>query len=276
MRTQTTAALVAALAVVLAASAPARAQAPINSNVALQPAKGGLIIRQQFRYTRADFDKNGANLDIQLVTSATTLVYGITDRFTVLLTTPVALSRRIQNNSTGTSDTDSGVADLTALAKLRLYRNDSTPTNTARFDVLLGAEIPSGDDVFSSDTVDPIVGGVYTIAYGRHALSADLLWKFNTAGGAAGTDAMRYDAAYSFRLAPAEYLTPNPTAWFALIELNGRYETNADSEVFLSPGVQYVTKRWIGEATIQLPAWQNLDHRPEAEYVIGLSVRVQF
>jgi len=254
----------------------ARAQAPINSDVALQPSPGHWILRQQFRYAETDVDKGDADLDISRVTSFTTAVYGVTDEFTVLATAPVVLSRRTKDNATGESDTDGGLADATVLGKLRLYRNDFGPTDTARFDLLGGLELPTGQDAFSSDSVAPIIGGVATITLGRHDFSADALWTFNTAGGKAGEDLLKYDAAYIYRLWPEEYATGQTTQLNGVIELNGFSWTDGDNELFVSPGVQYVTRRWIAEATVQLPVWQNLDRRPETEFVVGLSLRVQF
>ncbi len=251
------------------------AQAPINSNVALQPRKGGWIVRQQFRFSKADFAAPGANLDVNLLTSATTVVFGATDSLTFLLTTPAALSKRITNNLTGSRSTTSGLADMTALSKIRLYRNDSSPTDTARFNALAGLELPTGTNGFSSDSVDPIVGGVFTIARGRAFFDADFLWKFNTAQGAS-PDLLRYDVAFIYRAWPAEYTSPNPTAWNVLLEFNGLYETNGDNELFVAPGVQYITTRWIAEATIQLPIWQEVDNRPESNFILGLSLRFVF
>jgi len=265
-------------AVVLAGAlaTQARAQAPINSDVALQPSTGHWILRQQIRYAEADLDQGGADLDISRVTSFTTAVYGVTDEFTLLATAPVVLSRRIKDNATGESDTDGGLADIAALGKLRLYRNDFGPTDTARFDLLGGVELPTGQDAFSSDSVDPIIGGVGTLTLGRHYFSADALWKFNTAGGQAGEDLLKYDAAYIYRLWPEEYAAGQTTQLNGVLELNGFSWTDGDNELFLSPGVQYVTRRWIAEATVQLPVWQDLDSRPETEFVVGLSLRVQF
>ena len=251
----------------------AAAQAPINSNVALQPSRGGVIIRQQFRYAEADLTTPTTTLDFRLLTSSTTIVYGVTDAFTVLINQPIVLSRRVRSSATGSSDVDAGAADTTILGKYRIYRNDFGPARTARFDLIGGAELPTGADAFSGDSINPIIGGVFTITDGRHAFSADLLWKQNTGD---GPNLLRYDAAYSLRLAPERYTSPNPTALFGVIELNGFSQSNGDQELFLSPGIQYVTTRWIAEATVQIPIWQSLDHRPERDFVIGLSVRFQF
>lgn len=264
------------LAAVVAALAPAaaHAQAPINSNVALQPAKGGLILRQQIRYSDAELDRPGSDADIELATATTTLVYGATDAVTLLLDMPVVISERFEDDAAGVIDTEAGLADWTALAKIRLHRRDTGPLATTRLDAIAGLEAPTGDDAFSSDSTDPIVGAVFTKTEGRNAFSADLLWKFDTSGG--GTDLLRYDAAYVRRLSPARYTRADQAAINGLLELNGVYEADGDNEVFLSPGAQYVTRRWILEASVQLPVAQDVDDRPEADFILALGVRVQF
>lgn len=264
------------LLVVAGVTLRAHAQAPINSNVALQPSKGGLIIRQQFRYSEAEHTTPLGDVRIDLASSFTTFAYGVSDELTLIVDTPFVLSRRIENDTTGDDDTDSGFGDLRLLSKLRLYRDDFGPTDTTRFDLIAGLEVPTGQDEFSSESFDPILGGVFTHIEGRHAFDADALWHFNTGGGSRGDDLLRYDAAYLYRLSPETYASTDPTGLFGSIELNGSYETNGDHELFLSPGIQFITTRWIVEATVQLPVHQDLDHRAQRDFIIGVGFRIQF
>ncbi len=254
----------------------AHAQAPINSNVALQPGTDRLIIRQRFRYTEADLSAPIGDLDIRLTSSITTFVYGLSSELTLILTTPFVLSRRTENNTSGADDTDSGFADLRLLSKLRLYRDDFGPTNTRRFDLIGGLELPTGNSEFTSESVDPILGGVFSHIEDRHSFHADALWQVNTGGGDRSDDLLRYDFAYVYRLSPETYASDRPTALFGSAELNGFYETNGDHELFVSPGVQYVTIRWTHEATVQIPQWQDLNHRAERDFIVGIGFRVQF
>jgi hypothetical protein len=47
--------------------------------------------------------------------------------------------------------------------------------------------------------------------------------------------------------------------------------------VFLSPGLQYVTKRWIVEGVVQLPVVQNLHGTAlENDYVLRAGFRFNF
>ncbi|MBL4699280.1 MAG: transporter [Phycisphaerales bacterium] len=259
-----------------ACSINAHAQAPINSNVALQPAKDGWIVRQQFRYASSEFSSAMGELEIEQTLSITTLVYGLSEKVTLIFDMPYVVSSQIENQSTSTSTSDSGFGDLKLLAELRIYRDDFAPGSTARFALIGGAELPSGADAFSSDSVDPILGGVYSYINERHAFHADVLWKFNTGSSATNADVLQYDLAYSYRLTPETYDSEKPTALFAGLELNGVFETNQDNELFLSPGLQYVTQHWIVEATVQLPIWQSLNDRAERDFVVGVGIRFQF
>ena len=255
---------------------PSFAQAPINSNVALQPAEGGWIYRQQFRYTSARMASAAGTVDIDQLTSISTLVVGITDRVTLVLETPYIFDRQRRTRSTGVSLSDAGFGDLKVMTKVRLARNDFAIGSTSRFDLLAGAELPTGSRDFSTGSVDPIIGGVYSYIDNRHAFHADAIWKFNTGSVTESADTFRYDLAYAYRLAPETYASQNPNALFAGIEINGIAQTNADHEIFLSPGLQYVTQRWIIETSIQLPILQSLDARPTRDYIFALGVRVQF
>ncbi|HED52605.1 MAG TPA: hypothetical protein ENJ00_00180 [Phycisphaerales bacterium] len=263
-----------AVLVLLIPIGQATAQAPINSNVALQPSRSGLILRQQFRFTQATAPEP-ADADISQVTSRTTVVYGATDAVTLILDSPTILYRQI-NPDTGRADTDAGFGDLSLLTKIRLFRDDPGPNDTTRFDLIAGVELPTGQDAFSADSINPIFGGVISHIFGRHAISADALWKFNTGGDTRGDDLLIYDIAYSYRFIPETYASESPSAVFGSIELNGLSSTNGDQEFFLSPGLQYVTVRYILEATVQIPVWQDLDHRAERDVVVGFGFRVQF
>ena len=54
-----------------------------------------------------------------------------------------------------------GLADIKALAKYRLFRDNFGPTDTRRFDAIAGLEVRSGDSGVTSDFYDPAIGGVF-------------------------------------------------------------------------------------------------------------------
>ncbi len=250
----------------------AHGQAPINSNVALQPATGQTIVRQQIRAFAGD---TPGGRRIEQFSSVTTVVYGVDDALTMIVDVPVILSRRV-GRADGSSDSDAGVGDARLLSKIRVFRDDWGPTETTRFNLIAGLEASVGGDAFTSDSWDPIVGGVGTHVWGRHALSVDALWKINTGGGRRGEDALLADLAYLYRLMPGSYNDGDTSSLFGSIELNGTFWTDGDAELLLSPGVQYATRRWILEATVQVPLVQEVEFRVERDIAVGLGVRVQF
>jgi len=268
--------IVVILSTLFLADSQAIAQAPLNSNVAMQPSKGGFIIRQQFRYTEADRRTLSIDKSLEFSASTTTMVYGMSSELTLILNTPYIFSRRTKDHTTGLVDTDSGFGDIKVLTKMRLYRDDFGPTNTKRFDLIGGLELPTGNKSFTSDSVNPIIGAVFTKIEDRRSFHADALWHFNTGKGGDGVDLFRYDLAFGYRFAPETYASENPTAFFGMIELNGFFETNSDHEIFISPGIVYVTTRWRLEATVHLPIYQELSDRAERDFIIGVGFRIRF
>ncbi len=252
------------------------AQSPLNSNVALQPSKEGVIIRQQFRFARAELSTAAGSIDISRFFSATTVVYGVTDSLTIAATVPYFFSQHMKPGGGMPSRHDDGLGDTVIMTKWRVYRNDYGVNDTSRIDLLAGVRTDTGVSAFSSDSVNPIIGGVWTHFFGRSSVDADILYEFNTDNGPNEPDRFRYDGAYLYRISPEKYASVNPSALFGSVELNGIAETNGDQELFFSPGIQFVTQRWAIEATVQLPVWQDINHRAESDYIVGIGFRWQF
>lgn len=125
-----------------------------------------------------------------------------------------------------------------------------------------------------------MIGFAYTQVAGRHGLNGSLQWTFTTAGndepifaGEDTADLGRYDLAYLFRLSPEQYSVDTTGALYAVCELNGFYETNGDNELFLSPGLMYEARTWTAELSIQVPVWQEIEHRADARYALIAGLR---
>jgi len=261
---------------IVMACAPATLLAgPINTDVALTPPKGGSIFRLQYVYS-----ESGGSGDVQHVNASImkgTYVFGLKENLALFLTAPY-IHREIdvvkpQRGRFERSDT--GVADLTFLAKYRFWQDDRRPGETLRWAALGGVNIRSGDSDFTSDSYDPIVGTVFTWQRDRGWLDADLVYQFNTGGGKSRHDAVRYDVAYSYRLMPGRFEPGNAWELDAVAELNGRYITDGSHEIFLSPGLQFITTRWIFETSLQLPVIQDIDG-PETDYRFVVGFRFQW
>lgn len=261
---------VGVMALAMTFTITARAQEAINTDAALQPPPGVLIYRQQFRYRSLEADNGPAEADMYMISS--NFIYGLNPKVTLI--GAVSLVYREMDAGTGMDDMeDFGIADIKALGKFQVYKDNFDVGGTLKAGILAGAELPSGDNVFSSHSIDPIAGGVGTYAQDRHGLSAAATYQLNTGG---DDDEVKYDLGYTFRALPASFADNDSTAVFAVLEFNGLYETNGDNEVLLSPGVQYVTSNWTIEATFQYPILQDVENRLQTEYAMGVLIRLRF
>ena len=258
----------------IATPAPA---GPINSNVAFTPRKGGSILRLQYTYSEADVRADGRSIRASGVRA--TYVYGAREDLALFLSVPFVHREIDTRDSEGRllEFRQDGLPDFTILAKYRFWQKDMGPTHTIRWAALAGLNVRSGDSDFTSNSYDPILGTVISWRRDRNHFDADLLYQFNTGGGRAGHDVLRYDLAYSFRLLPKVFRVDRPYALDAVAELNGRYSTDGSHEIYLSPGLQWQTERWVWEASVQIPIFQDLsDHAAESDYRVVLGLRFQW
>ena len=248
--------------------------AGINTDVALTPPLGGVILRVQFRYSRLFDDPTPQGRVVHRSVQPITFAVGASERLAIIGTVPVVY-RKVEFGS-GASTSDAGIGDIPIRAKFRFYQKDELG-KTTRWAAIAGLEIPTFDSAFSSDSVDAIIGTVWTHQEQRWWLDWDLLFKLNTAGGAAGDDELFADVAWSHRIVGGEADNVEPWGLYALLELNGRYITDGSVELFGSPGLQFITPSFILEAGIQLPMVQSMKSpRLSTDYTVILSMRFQF
>ncbi|MCH8344717.1 MAG: hypothetical protein IH983_12110 [Planctomycetes bacterium] len=277
MARKTTRSIVAGPLVVLTALgglSTATHAAGLHTNVALTPPLDGTIIRTQWRYTRLFNDPTLLDREVHLSVQPITFVHGLTADLALIGTVPI-IHRKIEFGS-GATKTDTGIGDIPLLAKYRFYANDK-PQQTTRWAVIGGAELPTFDDPFSSESFDPIIGTVWTHQRLDWWIDWDVLYKVNTAGGIAGDDELRADAAASLTLLSGESETLGPWTLYAIGEINTKYITDGSAQVFASPGIQLFTSRWVVEAGVQLPIYQDMKSpRLETDFTFVLSVRIVF
>jgi hypothetical protein len=264
----------------LAAAPASSAQEAINTPAATQPGEGNFVNTYKLRFTHYDGTPAGSDGSADEVRLEGLLAYGLTGNLSLSIQAPLT-SRSVSGEPT--IDSETGVGDLTLQFKYRFWQDDFGPVDTIRASVFGGAELPTGDTSLGSDSVDPHVGAVVTYINGRHGLNQALSWKFNTdsadevwRAGDAKADLLRFDTAYLYRLSPEEYGADFVASTYAVLELNGTYETNGDTELFLSPGLLYEAPRFALELSVSIPVHQGLDHRPEPEYSVGVGVRFLF
>jgi hypothetical protein len=277
------------------------AQEPIHSPAAIQPSAGTFLLRQQFTYVRSEDNRPGAaGADFDQWVSWTRLNYGLNSDVALTLDVPL-VHRNVRGGQAAINDDSGGgqaggggrdvalaLDDITLGLKLRLFKIDTGPVDTTRASLIAAVELPTGTDGLSSNSWDFTLGAAVTSILGRHGLDAAVRWRFNTGGGdddprqvptfpgMGPADALLYDAAYLFRVAPAAYAAGSNHATYLVLEANGVYETNGDHVLMLSPGLMFEARNFAAEISIQLPAWSDVEHRPETRFTVTAGLRFLF
>lgn len=99
---------------------------------------------------------------------------------------------------------------------------------------------------------------------------------------------VRLDGSLQYRLWPRSLGTGVPGFLYGVLEANRIYQdqnqisgtddpNSGGVSLFILPGVQYVTKRWIVEAGVQLPVVQDLHGTAlEKDYMFRAGFRLNF
>lgn len=273
---------------------------PINSDVGLTPHKGEFIFRVQSRYLRKSDDPLNSGRSVDEVVVPFVGVYGFTAKSSVLFKVPVIY--RDLKTASGAVRSDYGPGDVSIIGKHRFFTHNFKG-GTSRISAILGLELPTGDDdardslgllpkgiQLGSGSVDFIAGGTYTLQTLDHQFDMDLRYIFNNeANGFEFGDVFKYNLAYQKRIWPS--ILPDKgiySQWNAVLELNGIFESKSElggndvansggNTVFLSPGIQFVSKRSVYELSFLYPVIQNLNgSQIETDYSVALSYRYLF
>lgn len=260
-----------------------QAQEAMWAEAATQPPSDTLRYRPMAHYVRYGGSPSGEFKRAEEFTVEHEFAIALKPDVSFTLTIPTTHRRTSGRHRGDANDNDSGIGDMHALAKIRWYKADTGPIDTVRSSIFFGAELPSGHRELSSKSVDPIVGIATTWIRKRWGGTFTVHYKMNTnqhdegfEPGDSKADAFSIDNAVMYRLAPEKYTMESKGAWYLIGEVNGIFETNADHEVMLSPGLMYEGWTWAFEASIQLPMLQQVDHRPERRFVLGLGLRFLF
>ncbi|MEX2494776.1 MAG: transporter [Woeseia sp.] len=277
--------------------------APQTFNTALPVAEDEFVFREQLLYLRATDDPGPADRELTVLGAVSVLGFGVTGRLAVFGLLPYLDKELELTTPTGdriTRDT-TGVADAQFFARYTAYQKDA-PGRTFRIATFLGLELPAGDDddtdslgtlpaplQLGSGSTDPLGGVVVTWQTHDYQVDAQASYQINNeANGFEFGNVARLDASLQYRLWPRELGSGMPAFVYGVLEGNVIRQSeneiagteDADSggtTFFLSPGVQYVTRRWIVEAIVQVPVGQDLNGMAlEDDFAVRAGFRVKF
>lgn len=270
------------LALALAASG-AVAAAPISFNSALPVSSGEFVWRQQLRWLHADRDDPGSARSMRARAAISVLGYGVNHKLALFAVLPYTDKSLTMTTPLGRIRRDSsGVGDTTVFARYTLWQRDA-PARTLRLAGFGGVTAPTGADAAHDrfgrlpqrlqdgtgawNRFGGLVASYQTLAF---EIDAQVSHRDNREANAfeAG-DETRLDLSSQLRLWPRQLAGGVPGLLYGVLELNvlhqgrDRFAGQRDRDsggdsVALSPGLQYITRRWVLEALVQIPVSQRL------------------
>lgn len=278
------------------------AAGPITFNTALPVAQGEFILREQVQVLRSTDDPSLASRDLRVLAVPSVLAYGVTRDFTLFGIVPY-LDKTIDFTSTAGRQRRgaSGLGDSTVLGRYTIYARDRLG-ETIRMAPFLGLKVPTGEDTkqdslgrlpqplqLGSGSWDPLVGTTFTWLTFDWEFDAAVQYKRNTkANDFTVGDEARLDLSFQYRLWPRELGSGVPAFLYGVLESNFlwndkntaggiRDPDSGGATWYLAPGIQYVTKRVILEAAVQVPVVQRLNGLAlKNDYIVSAGFRVSF
>ena len=290
------------LAALISAGAVSSVAAPVTFNTALPVAKGEFLFRQQLVLKQSGDDPGAANRDRRESISVSALGYGISSRWSVFGILPYRdISLDLDSGGSRVNRSNKRFGDLTVFARYSAYQKNRRG-QTFRIAPFLGLKLPGGNDnvrdnlgllpspVQTSTGSTDIFGGViFTWQSLKVQFDGQISYRINReAKGFEAGNIFRLDGSMQYRLWHSNPKQGLPHYLYGVLELNlinqqknrlnGISDPNSNgTRVFISPGIQYVTKRWILEGGIQIPASQNLNGTAlENDYIVRAGIRFNF
>jgi hypothetical protein len=295
--------LAAALAAATALGwAGAAWSAPITFNTAITLAPGEFVLREQYVLDRSGDDPSGAGRDVEVQGAISVLGYAV-DKNLMLFGVLPYLDKRLELDLGGDRRARSarGIADLRLFGVYTVVRRNWAG-GLFRLSPFAGIEAPTGDDDESdafgrlppgvqlgSGSWDPFGGLVVTYQTLDFEIDAQIAYQANTeANGFEFGDVARADASIQYRVLPRELGPGVPAFVYGVLEANlihrGRNDVggvenpnSGGTTLFLVPGLQYASRRWVLEAAVQVPVVQNLNGAAlEKDFIVRAGFRFNF
>jgi len=287
-------------AVAVLTCGPAIAQ--ITTNTALPVARGQGIVRLQMKYLRSTGDATAADRGVRVLAFPVVGVYGITAKLAAFGVFPILdKSLDVTMPQGRITRSTSGLGDVRLFARYTVVQFNRRGL-LMRLAPFAGLELPTGATGAmdrkgrlprtlqrGSGSWDPFVGVVLTRQSFAWQVDISASYQFNTEADAfTFGDEVRLDMATKVRLLPRSLGHGLPRFLYVNLETNLiRQDENRVGAVvdgnsggttwYAAPGLQYVTRRMILEAAVQLPVVQDLNGTAlENNLITTLSLRVSF
>jgi len=271
--------------------------APLTFNTGLPVSKGEYILREQLVMNKSSDDPSTANRDRTELNVVSTLVYGVTPDFALFASIPYT-DRRLKTINTRSAR---GLGDTKLFGRYTLYK-ENFKGGTFRIAPFVGVELPTGEDNKRDGlgmlplSVQP-GSGSWDIFEGVVATYGTVNWEIdgqmsyqhnNEANNVEVGDIARADGSLQYRLFPQTLSSDTDYFINGILEINlinkdknrlmGADNSNSGgTTVFLVPGMQYITQRWIAELGVQIPVVQNLNGTAlKNDYIVRTGFRINF
>ncbi len=228
-----------------------------------QPGKGVWIL--ETTWNSFEFTRNGAEKTDSILSNR--LTRGLSGDWSAFLEEPLMdLSQ---------------AGDLRVGLRHRLWQKDTASVDTERFGLSGGLRLPTGATAFSTDQVAPFFGASWMKISGRQGLNLAAVWREGHGSlpdpvrpGDGERDLLELHGGFLWRMNPVNWGSGRVASTYATVELSGYREGNGDSELLLAPGILYEAPTWAGFLTLQIPALDSLDHRPERGPTLTAGIRI--
>lgn len=276
--------------------------APITFNTALPVHEGGWVLREQFTYLKIADDPTPAGRDMRVAGLVSVLGYGVTRDFALFGVLPY-VDKRLAMSAGGQEVTrrEQGIGDFTLMARYTAHESNALG-RTFRVAPFLGVKAPTGRDNASdgmgrlppqvqpgSGSWDGFGGAVATWQRLDFQIDGQVSYRASReANGFQAGEMIHADGSFQHRLWPRSLGEGVPAFLYGVLEVNlvhaakdrlgGASDPNSGgSQVFVSPGLQYVTRKVILEAGMQIPIVQDLNGAAlESDYGLNAGFRVNF
>jgi hypothetical protein len=276
--------------------------APITFNTALPVGGGEFVAREIVVVNESGRDPSGANRDRNATSFVSVLGYGVTNKLALFGVLPYIdkdLDVTVAGNRINRSE--SGLGDVSVFGRYTVVQRDQLGS-TFRVAPFFGVKAPTSDDderdrfgrlppsvqsgTGAWDVFGGVVGTYQTLDF---QTDGQVSYRINNkANNFEPGNELRLDGSLQYRLLPRTLGDGVPSFLYGVLETNFVYRdknkvNNSDDDnsggttLFLSPGLQCVTKRWIVEGVVQFPVIQNLHGNAlENDYAVRAGVRFNF